>query len=718
MKQLFRVFFALVGTIAFHQPSSGASYHKAKCKYENFDHFAKTCKISYIDYASVSTPTSGYQSWDEFVNNVVIDKYYTDNAGDTFLVTEIADDAFRDPKDDQRNWLAYNMVGVVLPSSIKEINTELFINCPKLQRISFSDDDYRSRYEVSDTGDELYQLDAIDGASKKTLKWVSRWKEADNFNLAKDVDVSPLAFYECRKIQSVTVEEGNPYLLEKHRVLFNADKTELYFLSPAADYLKITSNLKFSASTINVGDKLSVELPSSKQRVESKEYDIFSNSIGLTIPDGVKEIGDRAFKGWTRLSKIHLPLSLTKIGEAPFEGCYALKEINYADFPYDAVNNLLCGTGIESFTMPDSWTEVILKDCPNVTEITLKDGCIEQIYIDCPKLEKMNYPATAYIDTITRFAPCPYLESGEFEFRERLKNISRPGSEGITYYQPTKHRIGAFENVTIPSVSFPEELTEIGPYAFANATITDSKSLIVPDGIVGRFAFTDLNRSLSDTPPEIEVEISAFAELWDCAFYNARIKSVRYKPKFFETRKYEGDRPPHFTPPPYEVMYGVFCYSSASRLDIINSIHGYTADEWNTFWAGMICLSQIRMYCKVVPIVKVESDEDKWNNYYDTVTLYVPEDLLEDYKTADFWRHFKYIKALPENSGVEDITTDEVKAVQVINGELVVTDPTLHVEVYSLDGLCHHSGCLAAPLTLPRGIYIVRAGNESLKVKL
>lgn len=717
MKQLFRVFFALVGIIAVHL-SSYASYHKANCKYENFDHFAKTCKISYIDYASVDTPTSGYQSWNEFVNNVVIDKYYTDKAGDTFLVTEIADDAFRDLKDDQPNWLAYNMVGVVFPSSIKEINSELFSNCPKLQRISFSDDDYRSRYKVSDKGDELYQLDAIDGASKKTLKWVSRWKEADNFILAKDVDVTPLAFYECRKIQSVTVEEGNPYLLEKHRVLFNADKTELYFLSPAADYLKITSNLKFSASTINVGDKLSVELPSSKQRVESGVYDMFSNSIGLTIPDGVKEIGDRAFKGWARLSKIHLPLSLTKIGESPFEGCYALKEINYGDFPYDAVHNLLCGTGIESFTMPESWPEVILKDCPNIKEITLKDGRIEQLYIDCPKLEKMNYPATAYIDTITRFAPCPYLESGEFEFREGLKNISHPGSVGITYYQPTEHRTGAFEDVTIPAVSFPEALTEIGPYAFANATITDSKTLIVPDGTVGRCAFTDLNYSLSDTPPEIEVEISEFAELWDCAFYNARIKSVRYKPKFFKRRKYEGERPPHFTPPEYVVMCNVFRYSSVSRLDFINSIHGYTADEWNRFWWGMGGLTQIRMYCKTVPIVKVESEEDKWDDYCDNVTLYVPEDLLEDYKTADFWRHFKYIKALPENSGVEDITADEVNAIQVVNGALVVTDPTLPVEVYTLDGICRHSGCLTSPLTLPRGIYIVRAGNESLKVKL
>ena len=47
----------------------------------------------------------------------------------------------------------------------------------------------------------------------------------------------------------------------------------------------------------------------------------------ITVPAGVREIGEAAFEGCTALQSITLPQSLQEIGDRAFRGCQALEEV-------------------------------------------------------------------------------------------------------------------------------------------------------------------------------------------------------------------------------------------------------------------------------------------------------------------------------------------------------------------------------------------------------
>lgn len=45
----------------------------------------------------------------------------------------------------------------------------------------------------------------------------------------------------------------------------------------------------------------------------------------IIIPNGVAEIGDRAFGFCSSLTKVYIPLSVTRIGDMAFDGCGKVK---------------------------------------------------------------------------------------------------------------------------------------------------------------------------------------------------------------------------------------------------------------------------------------------------------------------------------------------------------------------------------------------------------
>ena len=79
----------------------------------------------------------------------------------------------------------------------------------------------------------------------------------------------------------------------------------------------------------------------------------------VKIPDGVTEIGYKAFEHRDRLKKIIISDSVTEIGEKTFESCRSLKEITLPDsitvIGKGAFN--FC-TSLESITVPDSVIEI------------------------------------------------------------------------------------------------------------------------------------------------------------------------------------------------------------------------------------------------------------------------------------------------------------------------------------------------------------------------
>jgi len=242
-----------------------------------------------------------------------------------------------------------------------------------------------------------------------------------------------------------------------------------------------------------------------------KAYTGTANEV--TVPEGVTEIGDDAFKGMAHLLKVKLPESVRRIGDRAFKGCRQLNKVNFTEglteigeyafhrchcmeemiFPY-SVNSVgsyafLYCDGVRKVVMEgpvsikravfshnlslrelyinedvdfSNFSDEVFEGCINLSKISLsgKEYEIENL------IEAMNSHSD-YPDVIKAIAKSVYhslqIEEGVLvSFNVNLKRVSLP--EGITAIGKSCF----FDKKGIISIEFPESLREIRANAFLN----------------------------------------------------------------------------------------------------------------------------------------------------------------------------------------------------------------------------------------------------------
>ena len=61
--------------------------------------------------------------------------------------------------------------------------------------------------------------------------------------------------------------------------------------------------------------------------VFSGQYEDCADNSRVVIPEGIEEIAENAFRGYSQLKEIVLPRSLKKISACAFAGCNNLKRV-------------------------------------------------------------------------------------------------------------------------------------------------------------------------------------------------------------------------------------------------------------------------------------------------------------------------------------------------------------------------------------------------------
>lgn len=145
----------------------------------------------------------------------------------------------------------------------------------------------------------------------------------------------------------------------------------------------------------------------------------------INFPDGLEEISNGAFSGCVKLKNVNLPLSLKIVGKDAFLDCDNINEINHPCLNITRqfyINN--CNKELESYLdksadhihIPESVTKIgdrAFSNCVNLKEITIPSSVVELgegIFYNCTSLKKVIIPSSITKICDGTFANCTSLK--------------------------------------------------------------------------------------------------------------------------------------------------------------------------------------------------------------------------------------------------------------------------------------------------------------------
>lgn len=173
-------------------------------------------------------------------------------------------------------------------------------------------------------------------------------------------------------------------------------------------------------------------------------FEYYTNLESITIPSTVKTIGKSAFSSCVRLKELYLPEGVETIGESAFSYCANLTEIHIPKSLKQIGYNAFWNYRLEKVHIADlvSWCEI---DCKNLGSSPLSNQKA-QLYLNGEPVTELVIP-----NGITE------INSYTFPNQSQITTISFPDS--LTIIHPY-----AFSGCGIKELTLPESLTELGGF--------------------------------------------------------------------------------------------------------------------------------------------------------------------------------------------------------------------------------------------------------------
>lgn len=367
--------------------------------------------------------------------------------------------------------------------------------------------------------------------------------------------------------------------------------------------------------------------PSGQLQVQSIGDHAFRGCSSLktiTIPTSVGEMGREVFRDCTSLESISISAGVSKIGLKMFAGCPNLKSVVVEDGnkKYDsrencnaivetATNSLVCGT--ENSTIPSTVTTIggYAFAGTGLKSLVIPEG-------------------------ITR------IELSAFEGCENLKSVVLPSSLKTMGYS-------VFAKTGLTSIVIPEGITSVPQSTFNGCKNLGSVTLPSTLEVIESYAFSDSGLTSISIPKDVtSIDPSAFNS---CD--NLGTISVSSENKTFDSRNCNAI----IETATNKIVVGTintvipntvtaigdnaFCgYSSLTSIVIPESVTTIGS------WAFRGCNALVKVMCKAKAVPQLKSDAFSIVTL-SNATLYVPEESVESYKTADEWKKFSNIQSLP-----------------------------------------------------------------------
>ena len=403
------------------------------------------------------------------------------------------------------------------------------------------------------------------------------------------------------------------------------------------------------AAFSNCSSLTSIVIPNSVTSIGSSVFSRCSGLISVTIPNSVLSIGNSAFYYCSQLSSITIPNYITVISPSLFGGCYALSSINIP-------------TGVTSIG------QNAFMACRSLTTIKIPNSVTslgEKCFINCNGLKSVSIGSAVTEIGNSAFSRCNSLTSIVIP-----KSVTTIGNSAFSYcdslininIQGNVTTIGdyAFSNCSsLPSITIPRSVATIGNGAFSSCT--SLKNITIPENVktIGEDVFykcdnltsiiwnalncADPSGSSSAPFDRIKGNITSFT------FGNAVEYISAYLCNGME--KLESINIPNSV-----TKIGKYAFQNCSGITSINIPQDVTTIELSAFY-NCKALEEIRNYANDPQ--KIESSVF---SYVDKATcyLYVPQESVSAYKSANVWKTFSNIKPMNIPETGEDIIVSGV----------------------------------------------------------
>lgn len=363
------------------------------CLQENLSSFAPNSETTYKGYPlavfdNTPAPTAHPDYSYKVENSEAIITGYKGKGGYIeipsemleYTVTQIADNAFCDNN---------TITGASIPDSVVKIGDKAFYNCSAIESITLSNGvknigAYAFAYSAINS---IMLTDSVETIGEYAFAYCANMTDAAISSSVKTIDSNVFAY--SSSLTQITVQSNNKNFSASNGMLYDKNKTRL--IACAA-----------------------------------------GKSGTCTIQSSVKTIGEYAFAGCSRLTKIVLGANTSSIENFAFDECTKLTafEVNAFNDCYTTLDGMLytydktvfvaCPAGKAGGSSVAEGTKSIAANAFNnsaLTSITIPDSVTdiyEYAFSDCEKLESIEIPQNVVMIGNGAFINCTKLKNADF----------------------------------------------------------------------------------------------------------------------------------------------------------------------------------------------------------------------------------------------------------------------------------------------------------------
>jgi len=429
----------------------------------------------------------------------------------------------------------------------------------------------------------------------------------------------------------------------------------------------------------------------------------------------ISTIGERAFNSCTSLTSIIISNSVTSIGRWAFQYCANLTSITIPNSVTSIGNNAFGGcTRLTSITIPNSVTSLgtsVFYGCSSLTSITLPNGITSiygSVFYGCTSLASIIIP-----NGVTS------LGSMAFYGCTSLTSITIPN--GVTIIGKTFYGCTGLTNITLPN-----SLIHIVDSAFYGCT--SLASIIIPNGVTN-IAENCFKNCISLKEFVVSEDNTEFSTI-DGVLYNKDRTTLRCYPSAksvaytipngttsIERNAFRGCTSlTNVTIPNGVTFIGLYAFADCTSLTSITIPNGITSIFGYTF-EGCTSLKEIYNNSPMPQAIH----ESCFNGVdKKTCKLYVPKGSYNAYWVSPIWGEFLNIIDGNDDTANDNISDKNITISNYPNGISIKAEQPTTIYIFSMSGQKVYEAKIQGTenITLNKGIYVVRVGNESQKIAI